>query len=59
MPTIYKITSPSGKSYIGQTISSFKKRWSQHKGSVKSGHGSPLLINAIKNMEQKIFILKF
>lgn len=28
---IYKITSPSGKAYVGQTICSFKKRMQQHK----------------------------
>ena len=28
---IYKITSPSGKVYVGQTICSFKKRMQQHK----------------------------
>jgi len=29
--TIYKLTSPSGKSYIGQTIQPFEKRWNTHK----------------------------
>lgn len=30
--TIYKLTSPSGKEYIGQTIQPFKKRWNSHIG---------------------------
>ena len=30
MGVIYKITSPSGKSYIGQTKRSFEKRWTEH-----------------------------
>ncbi len=31
MGIIYKLTFPSGKSYIGQTIQTFAKRMSQHK----------------------------
>lgn len=30
MGVIYKLTSPSGKSYIGQTRNSFDTRWKQH-----------------------------
>ena len=30
MGAIYKLTSPSGKSYIGQTRNSFDIRWKQH-----------------------------
>jgi predicted GIY-YIG superfamily endonuclease len=28
---IYKITSPSGKAYVGQTVRSFEKRMQEHK----------------------------
>ena len=31
MPSVYRLTSPSGKSYIGQTTQDFNTRWSQHK----------------------------
>ncbi len=30
MPVIYRLTSPSGKSYVGQTTQPFDKRWTQH-----------------------------
>ena len=30
---IYKITSPSGKVYVGQTVRSFEKRMQEHKDS--------------------------
>ena len=29
---IYRLTSPSGKTYIGQTDRSFQVRWNQHCG---------------------------
>ena len=31
MGIIYKVTSPSGKSYVGQTTTTFEKRWRDHK----------------------------
>jgi group I intron endonuclease len=30
MGIIYKLTSPSGKNYIGQSVHDFQKRWKQH-----------------------------
>lgn len=44
MGVIYKITSPSGKSYIGQTKRCFEKRWTEH---CKLGGTCILLENAI------------
>lgn len=46
--TIYKLTSPSGKSYIGQTINlKDRKRCFYNPNKYYSGHK---LDNAIKNM---------
>ena len=42
---IYKITSPSGKSYIGKTVQSLSERMKGHK--TKSGTGCTALTNAI------------
>ncbi len=42
---IYKITSPSGKSYIGKTVKSLSERMKGHK--TKSGTGCTALTNAI------------
>ena len=36
------LTSPSGKSYIGQTIQPFNIRWNQHKREAKAGNKNPL-----------------
>lgn len=44
MVGIYKITSPSNKVYIGQSIN-IKNRWKQHKYS-KSRNHNPILINS-------------
>src|SRR5210317_2664073 len=43
---IYKITSPSGKVYVGQTIRSFEKRMQEHKDSKSS-------CSAVKNAIDK------
>jgi len=45
MGIIYRVTSPSGKSYIGQTKRSFEKRWSEH---ISCPGSCILLENAIK-----------
>jgi group I intron endonuclease len=46
---IYKLISPSGKKYIGQTITSVEKRWSDHQRDAEKGYDScPLLANAIR-----------
>jgi len=37
MGVIYKLTSPSGKSYIGQTVRPFEERWGNHISSAKLG----------------------
>jgi group I intron endonuclease len=48
---IYKITSPSGKVYVGQTMRSFKKRMQEH----KSKHsGCTLLRNAIQKYNDQM-----
>jgi hypothetical protein len=38
---IYKITSPSGRSYFGFTAQSLKERWRQHQGSASRGRKTP------------------
>ena len=43
--TIYKITSPSGKNYIGQTKQAFNERW---KGHCKKSSNCLLLKRAIQ-----------
>ena len=40
MALVYKITSPSGRHYIGQTIKTFERRMKQHKNK----HASSLLL---------------
>jgi hypothetical protein len=48
---IYKITSPSGKVYVGQTMRSFEKRMREH----KSKHsGCTLLRNAIQKYDDEM-----
>jgi group I intron endonuclease len=48
---IYKISSPSGKVYVGQTVRSFKKRMQEH----KSKHsGCTLLRNAIQKYNDQM-----
>lgn len=47
---IYKITSPSGSSYIGQTRCSVQQRWKIHVGGQK--RGCPALFNAIRKYGQ-------
>ena len=51
MGVIYKLTFPSGKSYIGQTIRPFNERWRQHKNSalVQPDGGCRLLNRAINH----------
>lgn len=59
---IYKITSPSGKSYIGQVISSkgVLKRWKQHIQTAKSNKykGSRLLNQAILKYGEDKFTIE-
>ena len=39
MYEIYKITSPSGKCYVGQTKRGYLNRWAQHKKKARRGEG--------------------
>jgi hypothetical protein len=59
---IYKITSPSGKSYIGQVIETkgILKRWKQHIQIAKNNKnkGSRLLNSAILKYGEENFKLK-
>jgi group I intron endonuclease len=51
MGIIYKLTSPSGKVYIGQTVKSFETRLSKHESAAKNLNkmdGCRLLNNAIR-----------
>ncbi len=55
---IYSITSPSGKKYIGATVS-FKKRWREHKSQMKKGtHHSAALQRAYKKYGISGFIFE-
>lgn len=46
---IYKITSPSGKSYIGQTIYTPERRWKEHvKSAMKNSNQCRMFENAIR-----------
>ena len=47
MGVIYKITSPSGRIYVGQT-SDFKKRYASHKHFLKKGDRQYILYNSFK-----------
>lgn len=58
---IYMLTSPSGKSYVGQTEGSYLVRWKKHVNSAKRGddsHGCPLLNNAIRKYGANHFKVK-
>lgn len=49
MGVIYKLTSPSGKSYIGQTVFTFPHRWDQHQRAARDHlNCSRLLERAIR-----------
>jgi group I intron endonuclease len=50
MGFIYKLTSPSGRSYIGQTVRSIEERFKQHKNRAKldDNHGCVYLNAAIR-----------
>jgi group I intron endonuclease len=52
MGLIYRLTSPSGKSYIGQTTRTFEKRFQEH-CSGKSG--STIIENALKKYGSESF----
>lgn len=49
MGLIYRLTSPSGKSYIGQTTRTFDKRFKEH-CSGKSG--ATIIENALKKIRE-------
>ena len=44
---IYKITSPSGKIYIGQSIN-IVKRWKQYDTNIKTSSVGPKIFNSIQ-----------
>lgn len=57
MGIIYKITSPSNKVYIGQTINTLEKRWKEHIydcNDPKKNH-CKALNNAIKKYGHSVF----
>jgi predicted GIY-YIG superfamily endonuclease len=59
MGVIYKLTSPSGKSYIGQTKRSFNERWVQHKTSANGNYQHCIsLENAIQKYGAENFTTK-
>lgn len=56
MGIIYMITSPSGKSYIGQTVRTFNERWSKHKSNAMADDPScRALAEAIKKYGEASF----
>jgi len=60
MGIIYKLTSPSGKSYIGQTVYTLEKRFKQHVKTANGGRvdGCMALNNAIRKYGGENFIKK-
>lgn len=60
MGVIYKATSPSGKSYVGQTKYTAEKRWKQHvnEANCKQFHQCRALNEAIKKYGGDNFILE-
>lgn len=54
---IYRITSPSGRCYVGMTHQSLSKRWSQHKALAKKGKKHPFY-NAIRKHGPENFIVE-
>lgn len=56
MGIIYMVTSPSGKSYIGQTVRTFNERWSKHKTTALYEEPScRALAEAIKKYGEETF----
>jgi group I intron endonuclease len=55
---IYKLTSPSGKSYIGQTIQEPPKRFSKHKTKAFQEEGCRALSNAIRKYGWENFTIE-
>ena len=62
MGIIYMLTFPSGKSYIGQTVTSFKDRFNKHLSSAKCNQGGCHLLNhainkyGVDNIQTKFLI---
>jgi len=56
MGFIYALTSPSGKTYIGQTIRSIKKRFKQHQGKNSGCRG---ISGAIQKYGWKNFVIDY
>jgi len=57
MVGIYKITSPSGKIYIGQSIN-IEKTWKYRYKNLNACKRQTILYNSLKNMVMKIILLK-
>ena len=57
MGLIYKLTSPSGKSYIGQTSVNFSVRFSQHKRAARDGSTCPIH-NALRKYGAENFFIE-
>lgn len=53
--TIYRLTSPEGKKYIGQTTLPAINRWKMHEHAAKLGKGCPLLGIAIRQYGMENF----
>ena len=59
MGFIYRITSPSGKFYIGQTTKNIEIRWGKHVSKAKNNNGKPecrLLNNSIRKYGSQNFL---
>lgn len=64
MGCLYKLTSPSGKSYIGITTLSVERRWRQHRSNANkgrgyaAGHECQALYNAIRKYGAATFTVE-
>ena len=56
---IYLVTNKvNGKSYIGQTVQTLKKRWSSHGSDAKRGRGPHALVHALLKYGKENFIIR-
>jgi predicted GIY-YIG superfamily endonuclease len=58
MYSIYKITSPSGRSYIGLTKTPVKERWAQHVKRAKTDGKNHPFYNAIRKYGKSAFTVE-
>ena len=58
MATIYKITSPDGRGYIGSTTLSLEKRMTNHRSDARLGKGNCRLYQAMRAGDPYLFTIE-